>query len=89
MTTTAEDPITAYIRRLRENFDQEREAIRTRTIALGYVFGRAAERVATGGEPPDDHAMAFADFYAQHADGTWADLTKQYTAFLTRKDTPK
>jgi phytoene/squalene synthetase len=88
MTTTAEDPITAYIRNLHQQFEQERDAIRTRTIALGYAFGRAAERVADGGDPPDEDATAFADFYQAHSDGSWADLTTQYTAFLTRKDTP-
>jgi len=87
--TTTEDPMVAYIGRLRANFEKERESIRTRTLAMGYVFGRAAERVAAGGDVPDDHAMAFADFYEQHTDGSWADLTRKYAEFQSGKDTPK
>ncbi|MEV4052993.1 hypothetical protein AB0J55_17555 [Amycolatopsis sp. NPDC049688] len=89
--TLANDPVVAHIRQLHERFEQEREAIRTRSIALGYAFGRVDERVASGGDPPDDdrHASAFADTYENYSDGSWADLATQYAAFLTGKDTPK
>lgn len=89
--TIAADPVVAYIRQLHERFDREREEIRTRSVALGYAFGRVDERLAGGGDPPDDdhHATAFADAFEQNTDGNWVDLAKQYTAFRTEKDTPK
>ena len=88
--TTTEDPMVAYVRQLHERFDREREEVRTRALALGYTFGRAAERVAAGDyEANGDHASAFADFYQEHTDGSWADLTQQYDEFQSGKDTPK
>ena len=82
-----DEPLAAYIRRLHERFEREREEIRTRSIALGYAFGRADQRLLDGREPPEDnHGTAFADFYEQHNSGTWTDLGPQYAAFQTRKD---
>ncbi|WP_086848358.1 hypothetical protein [Amycolatopsis kentuckyensis] len=88
--TIADDPVVAHIRQLHERFDREREEIRTRSVALGYSFGRIAERVARGDyDALDDDAGPFADFYEQHTDGSWADLSKKYDEFQSRKDTPK
>ena len=88
--TVADDPVVAYVRQLHERFEQEREAVRTRTIALGYAFGRIAERVAAGDyQAANEDAPAFADFYEQHTDGSWTDLSKIYAEFQSRKDTPK
>jgi hypothetical protein len=88
--TTTEDPVAAYIRQLHEKFDREREAIRTRTLALGYVFGCTAARIDGGDDQANsDHATEFADFYEQHTDGNWADISKLYAKFQSGKDTPK
>lgn len=88
--TATKDPMAAYIGQLHERFDRERESIRTRSIALGYAFGRVDQRLLDGCEPPEDgHATAFADAFEQNTDGKWVDLADQYAAFLTRKDTPK
>lgn len=87
--TTTEDPMVAYIRELHEKFEREREALRTRCIAMGYAFGRISERNARGEYESAEDAGPFADFYEQHTDGNWADLTDQYAAFQSGKDTPK
>lgn len=89
--TTTDDPIAVYIRQLHERFDREREEIRTRSVALGYAFGRVDEAVDRGGDRPDDdqHATHFADAFEKNTDGNWVDLAQQYTAFQSGKDTPK
>lgn len=84
---TASDPVVGYIRKIHEVADARTELVRTRSVAMGYAFGRADEHFANGGEPPKDgHARAFADFYQENTDGDWADLERQYAAFQTRKD---
>jgi len=84
------DEITAYIAKLRADFEEQSKAIRVRHLALGYAFGRTDEHRALTGEYPEDALGApFADFYEQHTDGGWTDLDRQYTAFQSRKDTPK
>lgn len=81
------DAVDAYIRKLRAQFEEQRESVRTRSTAIGYAFGRADQRLADGCEPPEDgHARAFADFYEQHTNGSWTDLGPQYAAFQSRKD---
>jgi hypothetical protein len=90
MTAVTEDPMVVYVREVHERHDRDRESVRARALALGYVFGRTAERIDGGDyRANSDHASAFADFYEKHTDGNWADLTDQYAAFQSRKDTPK
>jgi len=88
--TTTEDPMVAYVREVHERHDRDREAVRARALALGYVFGRTAERIDGGDyQANSDHASAFADFYEKRTDGNWADISNLYAAFLTERTTPK
>jgi hypothetical protein len=80
------DDIDAYIRRIREQLEANTAAVRTRTIAMGYAFGRNDQRVADGCEPDEDGAATrFADFYEKHTDGRWCDLIDLYTKFRAQK----
>ncbi|RSD21969.1 hypothetical protein [Amycolatopsis eburnea] len=88
-TARPRDALDDYIAQLREGFDREREAIRTHSIALGYAMGRISEDVARGDYSSFDDARPFADFYEQHTNGRWDDLTRLYTEFQSRKDAPK
>lgn len=90
MTAVTEDPMVVYVREVHERHDRDRESVRARALALGYVFGRTAERIEGGDyQANSDHASAFADFYEQHTDGNWADLPTKYAEFQSGKDTPK
>jgi hypothetical protein len=76
------DAFDDYIRTLRVQLEEHTNKVRTRTLAMGYAFGRADQRFTDGCEPPEDgHGSAFADFYEQHTNGSWTDLGPQYAAF--------
>lgn len=84
---SADETTTAYIAKLRADFEEQSKAIRIRHLALGYAFGRTDEHHALTGEYPESALGGpFADFYEQHTDGNWTDLNDQYVTFQSRED---